>query len=162
MTHPIKTITLIGLLGTVSLPMQASQKSAQELFQTYCTSCHITAHQEDESKLLAPPIMGAVRHVKEKYSTKEEAVKFMVDYIQNPAKEKATCEDGSIQKFGLMPSLQGAVSPEDLEKIAGYVYDTYPNGGGRGYGKHRGHGRGHGNGRHGQGDGRGRHGGAQR
>jgi len=162
MKKVIKIVTIIALTGAGFSSLQASEKTPQELFTANCTSCHITVHQEDESKLLAPPIMGAVRHVKEKYSTKEEAVKFMVDYIQNPAKEKATCEDGSIQKFGLMPSLKGAVSPEDLEKIAGYVYDTYPNGGGRGYGKHRGHGRGHGNGRHGQGDGRGRHGGAQR
>jgi hypothetical protein len=106
--------------------------------------------------------MGAVRHVKEKFDTKESAVKFMVDYIQNPAKEKAACEPHSIEKFGVMPSLKGAVSPEDLEKTANYVYDTYPNGQGkrhgRGHGRHRG--KGHGKGMHrgqGSGQGHGRH-----
>jgi mono/diheme cytochrome c family protein len=165
MKKVIKIVTIIAWTGASFSSLQASEKTPQELFAANCTSCHITVHQEDESKLLAPPIMGVVRHVKEKYGTKEEAVKFLVDYIQNPSKEKATCEDGPIKKFGVMPSLKGAVSPEDLEKIAGYVYDTYPNGGGRGhgkgqgkgYGKHRG--QGHGYGRHGQGKGQGRHGG---
>jgi len=175
MKKVIKTITLIGLIGAGFSPMQASEKSGEELFKANCTSCHITAHQDDESKLLAPPIMGAVRHVKEKHDTKEEAVAFLVDYIQNPTKEKAACEAHSIEKFGVMPSLKGAVSPEDLEKIANYVYDTYPNGGGRGegkgHGKHagqgqgQGHGQGHGKGygRKGQGhgQGKGRHGGGR-
>jgi mono/diheme cytochrome c family protein len=148
------TLGLIGM-GTGGL-YAADATSGEALFAANCTACHVTQHPEDESTLKAPPIMGAVRHVKEKYPTKEAAVKFMVDYIQNPAKEKAACEPRSIERFGLMPSLKGAVSPEDLEKIAAYVYDTYPNGQGKGrghgHGKHRGHGKGHG--MHGQGHGR--------
>ncbi len=137
-----KIATVITLLGAGFSTLSAAQMSGEQLFQANCTACHVTVHPEDESKLLAPPIMGAVKHVKEKFGSKEEAVKFMVDYIQNPSKEKAACESGSIEKFGVMPSLKGAVSPEDLEKIASYVYDTYPNGGGKGQGKRQGKGQG--------------------
>lgn len=175
MKKVIKIVALVGLAGLVFSPLQASEKSGEELFKANCTACHVTVHPEDESKLTAPPIMGAVRHVKMNHATKEDAVKFMVDYIQNPTKEKAACESDSIKKFGVMPSLKGAVSPEDLEKIASYVYDTYPNGGGKGRGKHEDegckaegeHGQGHGKGRgfgrqgHGQGQGKGRHGGGR-
>ena len=166
-----KIATVITLLGAGFSTLSAAQMSGEQLFQANCTACHVTAHTEDESKLLAPPIMGAVKHVKEKFGSKEEAVKFMVDYIQNPSKEKAACESGSIEKFGLMPSLKGTVSPEDLEKIASYVYDTYPNGGGKGQGKkgecdhgskgqrqgmHKGQGKGQGKGMHrGRGQGKG-------
>jgi mono/diheme cytochrome c family protein len=158
MRKVIKIVTAIGLIGAGFGTLQAGEKSGEELFKANCTSCHATAHQEDESKFVAPYIMGAVRHVKEKFDTKEAAVKFMVDYIQNPSKEKAACEPRSIEKFGVMPSLKGAVSPADLEKIANYAYDTYPNGQGkghgRGHGKHRG--KGHGKGMHrGQGNGQG-------
>ncbi len=145
-----RIVAVIGLLSAGFGTLQASEKSGEELFKTNCTSCHATAHQEDESKFVAPYIMGAVRHVKEKFDTKEAAVKFMVDYIQNPSKEKAACEPHSIEKFGVMPSLKGAVSPEDLEKIANYVYDTYPNGQGKGHGRHRRKGHGRNNGGHGR------------
>jgi len=163
-----KIATVITLLGAGFSTLSATEMSGEQLFQANCTACHVTAHTEDESKLLAPPIMGAVKHVKEKFGSKEEAVKFMVDYIQNPSKEKAACESHSIEKFGVMPSLKGAVSPEDLEKIASYVYDTYPNGGGKksgcdhggkgqGQDMNKGQGRGQGKGMHrGQGKGQGK------
>ena len=152
-----KIATVITLLGAGISTLGAAEMSGEQLFQANCTACHATTHSEDESKMLAPPIMGAVKHVKEKFDSKEEAVEFMVDYIQNPSKEKAACESHSIDKFGLMPSLKGAVSPEDLEKIASYVYDTYPNGGGKGQGVHKGQGHGQGKGMHkGQGHGQGK------
>ncbi len=137
----IQSITIIGMLTAVSGTLQAGEKSGEALFKANCTSCHVTVHPEDESKLTAPPIMGAVRHVKMNHATKEAAVAFIVDYVQNPSKEKAACEAHTIEKFGLMPSLKGAVSEADLKKIAEYLYDTYPNG--------QGHGRGHGKGRQG-------------
>ncbi len=133
-----KIATVITLLGAGCSTLGAAEMSGEQLFQANCTACHATSHDQDESKMVAPPIMGSVRHVKEKFGNKEDAVKFMVDYIQNPSKEKAACESHSIEKFGVMPSLKGAVSPEDLEKIASYVYDTYPNGGGKGHGKSQG------------------------
>ena len=151
MKHVIKTVTILSLSAISFSTLQASEKSGEELFKTNCIACHVTAHPEDESKLVAPPIMGAVRHVKEKFATKDEAVKFIVDYAQNPTKKKAVCDPESIARFGLMPSLKGAVSEADLKKIAEYVYDTYPNGQGKGRG--RGHGKGHGRG-HGHGHGK--------
>jgi mono/diheme cytochrome c family protein len=143
----MNSLAIVGWIGIVSIgSLQAESPSGQALFETHCTSCHATAHKEDESKLIAPYIMGTVRHVKEKFDTKEAAVRFMVDYIQNPSKEKAVCRPDAIKRFGLMPSLKGVISPEDLEKIAGYLYDTYPNGQGRGRGRGHGRDRGQGNG----------------
>jgi len=139
MKKMFRSIAAISLVAAGSGFLAAGEKSGEELFMANCTACHVTTHPADESKLKAPPVSGAVRHVKIKHETKEKAVAFMVDYIQNPDKDKAACEPDSIVKFGLMPSLKGAVSPADLEKIASYIYDTYPNGQGRGRG--RGHGR---------------------
>jgi mono/diheme cytochrome c family protein len=136
-----KIATVITLLGAGFSTLNAAELNGEQLFQANCTACHATSHDQDESKMVAPPIMGAVKHVKEKFGSREEAVKFMVDYIQNPTKEKAACESHSIEKFGLMPSQKGVVSPEDIEKIANYVYDTYPNGGGKGKGRGKGHGK---------------------
>jgi len=153
----MKTITKIAALVTIMTSgittISASDMSGEQLLTANCISCHATQHASDESTMLAPPIMGVIRHVKEKHPNKEDAVAFMVDYIQNPSADKAACEPKSIERFGVMPSLKGAVSPEDLEKIANYAYDTYPNGNGKGRGKGKGQGKGHGKGqKSGQGD----------
>ena len=55
------------------------------------------------SKVLAPALMGVMRHIKMDYPDKNEAVKFMVDYILEPSKEKAICMPKKIERFGLMP-----------------------------------------------------------
>ena len=41
------------------------------------------------SNVVAPALMGVMRHIKMEYPDKEAAVKFMVDYILEPTKEKA-------------------------------------------------------------------------
>ena len=155
----MKTITKIAALATIMISgtttICASDMSGKQLLAANCISCHATQHAADESTMLAPPIMGVIRHVKEKYPDKEDAVAFIVDYIQNPSADKAVCESKAIERFGLMPSLKGAVSLEELEKIANYAYDTYPNGNGKGRGRGKGHGKGHGKGRKGGQDGQG-------
>ena len=155
--YKMKTITKIIALVTIMTSgittISASDMSGKQLLTANCISCHATQHVADESTMLAPPIMGVIRHVKEKYPNKEDAVAFMIDYIQNPSADKAVCESKAIERFGLMPSLKGAVSSEELEKIANYAYNTYPNGNGKGRGRGKGHGKGHGKGQKGgQGD----------
>jgi len=116
MKKVIKTITILSLAAAGFTTLQAGEKSGEELFKANCTSCHVTTHPADESKLVAPPIMGAVRHVKMKHDSKEAAVTFIVDYVQNPTREKAACESHSIKKFGLMPSLSRVLSVPRISK----------------------------------------------
>jgi len=125
-----KSFTLIALLTSLAY----SDEAAKKLFKTKCASCHQTTRPDDISTLVAPPIMGVMKHVKMDYGTKEEAVAFMVDYILNPTREKAVCIPRSIKRFGLMPSQKGNVTKEELRKIVSYLYDNFPK---RGY-RHRG------------------------
>ena len=161
----IKIVTMLSLVGAGSVSLHASDKSGEALFQAHCAVCHVATHPNDPSKLTAPPVMGVVRHVKMNHATKESAVAFIVDYVQTPDKAKAVYPANAIEKFGLMPSLKGAISPDDLQKIAEYMYDTYGNRQGRGGGKgqHRegcnsdqGAGQGYGRGGSGRGQGLGR------
>ncbi len=78
------------------------------------------------SKVIAPALMGVMRHIKMEYPRKDEAIKIMVDYILDPTKEKAICMPQKIERFGLMPSQKGSVSPEELEKITSWMFDNYP------------------------------------
>ena len=101
------------------------------------------------SKVLAPALMGVMRHIKMAYPNKDEAVKFMVDYVLEPKKEKAICMPQKIQRFGLMPSQKGNVTEAQLTEITSWMFDNYPpanfRGMGQGNRQGKGQGRGQGN-----------------
>jgi len=121
------------VLGTV---LQAATE-AETLFDNKCSMCHIKTKPQDMSALVAPPLMGVMRHVKMSYPTKESAQKFMVDYVLNPSKDKAVCMPRKIARFGVMPSQKGNVTKEELEKITSWMYENFPPANFRGQGMMR-------------------------
>jgi len=137
----LKKLLYVAGMSTLLLANEAST-----LFNAKCAMCHVTSRPSDMSTLVAPPIMGVMNHVKMTYPNKEDAVKFIVDYVQEPSKSKAVCMPQKIQRFGVMPSQKGNVTPEELEAIASWLYDNYPPKGfrGRGMGKGMGGGMGRG------------------
>jgi len=116
-------ITLVGLLGASTL---FAAGDAQTFFDAKCAMCHIKTMPQDRSKLIAPPLMGVMRHVKMSYPNKQDAVAFIVDYVQNPSKSKAVCMQQKISRFGLMPSQKGNITPKELEEVASWMFDNYP------------------------------------
>jgi Ca2+-binding EF-hand superfamily protein len=117
-------ITLIGLFG-VTTTLFASA-SAEKIFDNKCAMCHIKTIPADKSKLVAPPLMGVMRHVKMAYPKKKDAINFMVDYVQNPRKSKSICMPQKLARFGLMPSQKGNITPTELRKVASWMFDNYP------------------------------------
>jgi len=114
-------VLMLGITGA----LQASE-DGKELFMKKCSACHKTRRPADISTLVAPPIPGVAMHVKMKYPQKDQAVAFIKEYVLHPDRAKAQCMPQTIQKFGLMPSQQGSVTPEELEKIARYIVENYP------------------------------------
>ena len=137
----LKKLIYIAGMSTLLLANEGAS-----LFDAKCAMCHVTNRPSDMSTLVAPPIMGVMNHVKMTYPNKVNAVKFIVNYVQEPSRSKAVCMPQKIQRFGLMPSQKGNVTPEELAAIASWLYDNYPPKGlrGRGMGKGTGRGRGHG------------------
>ncbi|WP_457745649.1 hypothetical protein [Sulfurimonas sp.] len=119
-----KIIILMSILGMTTTLFASTD--AQKIFDNKCAVCHIKTMPTDRSTMVAPALMGVMRHVKMVYSTKEEAVNFMVDYVQNPSKKKAVCMAQKIARFGLMPSQKGNISPKELREVAEWMYDNYP------------------------------------
>jgi len=113
---------------------ESKKNSPEELFKTKCATCHISTRPTKISTLVAPPIMGVMRHIKMVYPDKREAIKFMRDYIMNPSKQKAVCMPRKIQRFGLMPSQKGLVTQKELDIILPWIYDNFPPKGFRGRG----------------------------
>lgn len=114
------------VFATLSISTLQAASSAEALFQEKCSMCHMTTRPADRSALIAPPVMGVMRHVKMAYPDKERAVDFITSYVLDPQKPKAVCLPQSIARFGLMPSQKGAVSEEELQQIAVWMYDNYP------------------------------------
>jgi Ca2+-binding EF-hand superfamily protein len=69
------------------------------------------------------------------YPNKKDAVAFVVDYVQNPSKAKAICMPQKLKRFGVMPSQKGNITPAELEKVAGWMFDNYPTANFRGHGR---------------------------
>ena len=120
----MKKIALIVSLATVGL--LASEGKA--LLEKNCASCHMLSTPEASMiPTLKAPAMDAVGfHLKLVKKETKAQEQFIVDYALNPLVSKSVCESNKVQKFGVMPSLKGKVSKEDLEKIAAYVVENFP------------------------------------
>jgi mono/diheme cytochrome c family protein len=128
-----RLLTVGTMIALTSFATAADR--AEVLFDTKCASCHSKTKPTDMDKVLAPALMGVMRHVKMTYPNKDEAVKFMVDYILEPTKEKAICMPQKIERFGLMPSQKGNVTEAELTQITSWMFDNFPPAGFRGMGQ---------------------------
>jgi len=122
----MKSIILLSTLAIWATTLNAS--SPKELVEKNCASCHILTVPTPEMlpTLKAPAMEAVLFHVKEALEDDKKVKAFMIDYAQYPDIKKSVCESNKVAKFGVMPSLKGKVSPEDLEKIVEYLVDAYP------------------------------------
>jgi len=130
---------LFTLVATLLLTNTLYAQDGALLFNAKCTACHHTTRPSDKSSLVAPPLMGVMKHVKIQYTTKDEAVKFITTYALDPKVSNAVCKPQSIKHFGVMPSQKGNVTKEELQTIASWMYDNFPPKGFKGMGKDQGH-----------------------
>ena len=133
--------TLISL-ATMKKPkvekeVVATNSKGKELFTQKCSTCHSLGKPKDMSKVIAPALNGVMKHLKMTYTEKAKGVEFIKDYVMNPSEKKAICMPNKIKRFGLMPSQKGVVTPEELEEIANWMFENYPQQGfkGMGHGK---------------------------
>lgn len=120
----MKKIFILGL-AALSFNLQASEDSlnGEELFKEKCTSCHTYYRPADISKLVAPPIVGLMRHMRADLNTNEAIIEHVKEFVHNPTKEKAVCP--SVKRFGLMPSQKGVVTKEELSSIAKWMIEKF-------------------------------------
>ena len=112
-----------------------SVSKGEKLFNDKCLICHIKNKPGGKyaQSLSAPPMTRVVMHVRRAFTdsltgiiNSEKAMAFITDYVLYPAEEKALCEPSRIKSFGLMPSLKGSVSTDELELISGYMVEDFP------------------------------------
>ncbi len=125
-TMKMKKIIPFILLSTAIL----SAQSGGEIFSKNCASCHaeilgITNDGGYDNKYItqAPYITDLVAKLKETTASKEEFTLFIREYIQNPDKRKSLYGKKAIKEFGLMPSLEGAMTDEEISVLSTYLYE---------------------------------------
>ena len=102
--------------------------SGVELTQKHCASCHMLTTPKPEMipELKAPAMDAVMYHIGLEMQDKKMIKDFIIDYVQNPDASKSVCESNKVQNFGVMPSLKGKVSVNELEAIAEHMMATYP------------------------------------
>ena len=120
----LKRFISVTLLSAISL----FATEGKVLLEKNCVRCHTLDIPTPETiPTFKAPAMEAVGfHLKLAMNDKEKIKKFIVDYVQNPDASKSVCESNKVQQFGVMPSLKGKVSKEDLDKIAEYITQYFP------------------------------------
>ena len=106
----------------------------KKLFDKNCASCHATilgvTHDGgyDNSFISpAPYVDDLVKKLKEETGTQEKFTVFIQEYIENPDKRKSLYGKKAIKKFGIMPSLKGALTQEEITQLSNYLYEKHGN-----------------------------------
>lgn len=118
-----KTLLLFALTSTMMFATTGA-----DLTKTNCASCHmLTTPTPDMIPDMKAPAMDAVMfHINLVMQDKKEIKDFIVDYVQYPKASKSVCESNKVQNFGVMPSLKGKVSEQDLALITEHIMANFP------------------------------------
>lgn len=118
----------INVLAAAIIGMGILHASEVDLLKSKCATCHMLERPTADMipDLKAPPIEAVMFHTKLVMNDKEEIKVFITDYVRNPAAEKSVCESNKVQQYGVMPSLKGSISDEELSKISDYLIEHYP------------------------------------
>jgi len=98
--------------------------TGKTVFEKYCLSCHLEKSRVDEDKavLKAPPMNRVSQRLKMNTTSKQEFISFVKDYIQNPSREKGFCRPRAYERFGTMPPIGKAMSQEERQLVAVWLY----------------------------------------
>jgi len=124
--HLSKSIFLtLSLFGFSSL---AIASEGEALTTKHCASCHLmTAPTPEQMQTVKAPPFGAVLfHAKDEFQKANKVKEHIMNFVFNPKASQSVCESNKVQQFGLMPSLKGLVSKEELSVITDYLIETYP------------------------------------
>jgi uncharacterized membrane protein len=113
-----KTLFLSAFVLSTSL----FANEAKQIFEQKCMTCHTITPPKDKSTMLAPPMKGVMFHMADEIGDKEKIRAHFNDFVMDPTKEKAICK--SVRRFGLMPSLKGQITKEELAIVTDWIIEN--------------------------------------
>ncbi|PNV82777.1 MAG: hypothetical protein C0627_08390 [Sulfurimonas sp.] len=127
------TLLIVVLFFTACSSNEPTKElDGKKLLEQKCASCHdLNMPPLLLKNEVAPPMMSVSIHIFDFVKPKDEsgriyeAVEFVVDYIKEPSFEKSFCDKGTLEKYGLMPSLKESVTDDEAKAIAKYMFSNY-------------------------------------
>ncbi len=121
----MKTLAVLATLFATTLFAQ----SGSELFTKNCSSCHanvlgVNVDEQGKYSYIAPApyITDLITKLKSKTKNEEEFTAFIQSYINNPDKRKSLYGKNALRVFGIMPTLKGALTEDEIRVLAKYLY----------------------------------------
>ena len=119
-----KMVSLSLLVASFSI-LFASSQATEELAVKKCGECHLmgVVSAEKLKNMKAPPYWAIAKKARQAYETKEDKIKYIVDYALNPSEEKMLFPKETKVKFGVMPSQKGKITEDESREIAEYIIE---------------------------------------
>jgi len=130
----MKIAALSGLLALNFSAPASAEVDGKAIFDRSCSVCHSIAPPPKS----APPILPISARYHQQFSSRNEGIKQMAEFIKSPTKEKVLADQHAITRFGLMPPIP--LNDEELNAVSAWVWDQYtgePWGRGKGNGQGR-------------------------
>ena len=96
-----------------------SAVQGQKLIEQKCYLCHSPTAPQKEGRI-GPPMIAVKAHYQQDFSSKEEFVAAITDFVLQPEQDKVKLK-GAARRFGLMP--KAVYDSLEIVKIASYLYD---------------------------------------
>lgn len=115
----MKLLLVTSLLFTCFSTIIFAEDQGRLLFEKKCMSCHLLYKPKDTSKLKSPPLDVMVPQMREFIEDNKSVETHINDFVLDPTERKAICP--AVDIFGLMPSLKGELTKEELAMIARWM-----------------------------------------
>ena len=119
----MKPLLILFLIFTFFSTHSLAEKQGKRLFETHCLSCHLLYKPKDTSGIKAPPLEIMVPRMREFIPDNTTVEAHINDFVLDPTERKAVCP--AVDIFGLMPSLEGNVTKEELARIAKWMVEHF-------------------------------------
>ncbi|MCF6167245.1 hypothetical protein [Lutibacter sp.] len=107
--------------GKMVAQSDIKKSEGYKLLESKCYICHFkTPDPANINQMIAPPMLRVQEHYKPSYPEKEDFIKAVMAYVNNPSEDK-TLMPGAVKKFNLMPKV--IYNQNELKLIAETIYN---------------------------------------
>ena len=132
----LKVVSIIAICTIISYAKDTREPSV--LFQQKCQMCHMDGVSRDAKiikSMVSPSMNYTIKNLVWGMDSEHEglsdvelkkiSIAFMKDYLYFPDRKKTNCEDISFDKFGIMPSLKGFITEQEMDILLPWIYDKF-------------------------------------
>ena len=109
---------VLSPIALAAEPDQALLAHGQAVYEHVCAACHTFAPPPRN----APPIIAISAQYHRAFSNADQAVAYMVSYVQHPTESKSILARTGMMRGPLMPPI--ALPEQDLQAVAAWIWSA--------------------------------------